>query len=123
MKIMDDNYDALLMEIGRHLRKGEGICEIHTDGRWNGRGVRTFGVNWAAIGTTVPEETLKRAQELMHAAQVAQWLNDLRLDVQYSEEPTMTTAEFMELRRDLREMIADGKWDELTEMVKEWEVQ
>lgn len=70
-----------------------------------------WGVNWAAIGTASPEETMKFASDLQEAAMIAEKLTKFEIIEDYSLEEKMITKEnYQEQLESLKENFNDDDY-------------
>lgn len=78
VKINKDRYNALRWAINYSLRdKDMDVCENNPcfDDKLE------WSVNWCALGNTSPAETVRFAEDLQKAAEMADALNEMRLEV------------------------------------------
>ncbi len=89
-----------------------GIKVYDMNGCHFGKEPMKFGVNWAALGTTAPEETLKYANSLAIASSIASVLTNAQIEVDYSEEVSLTEdeyAEYLEIIECMRKEFSKGR--------------
>ena len=80
MKTTDYRYDAMMTAIRKWSWKKD--FEIFSLSTYGNEPMR-FGVNWSAIGTVDAEDTRAFIENLEEAADVAEFLTDLKITVEY----------------------------------------
>ena len=110
VKINKDRYNALRWAINYSLKdKDMDICEISScfDEKLE------WGVNWCALGATTPAETVRFAEDLQKAAETADALNEMMLEVTWEGDEALNKLieeNMKEARRrytNFKKMVAD----------------
>lgn len=113
MSIMvnEDRYNALKSALQRAT--GESITIYEMNSSFNDKNL-SWGVNWSALGTQNPQDTLNFAEELKDAAAMAKALNDMDLELVWEDDPALeyveaiySREEAIQLYRTLQERIYD----------------
>ena len=80
-----------------------------------------WGVNWYAIGTATPEDTIEFARQITKASEFAKKLTELELVVDHElEDEIITDNDAYEAERDrLEEMFDNEDYDAVIEWMKE----
>lgn len=94
MKLSYTEYEVINSALMGAFGRGIKVCDMN--GCKFGKEPMKFGVNWAALGTTAPEESMEYARDLTIAAHIAFVLTNAQIEVDYSEEVSLTEDEYAE---------------------------
>lgn len=90
MKISKTAYQALTEALRIYQIKSQTHATVHEDFCMGGP--RTWNVNFCAPGHMTPEEARSFANEINHAALIAEALNSMKLEVLHEESTYITDA-------------------------------
>lgn len=86
-KINKDRYNALRWAVAYALKDMD--VELYENGTVFGSGILRWDVNWCALGDKTPAEAVKFAEDLNRAADMAEALNEMNLEMVWDDDEAL----------------------------------
>lgn len=116
VKVNIDRYNSLILAVAYALKDMDvDLCEYGTD---SCGGTLRWDVNWSALGSKTPAEAVKFAEDLRVAANMAEALNDMHMEMVWENDEALNSL-IAEDREEASRRLMNFKWkivDQLTEI-------
>lgn len=89
IKINKDRYNALRWAVAYALKDMD--VNLYENGTDFGSGVLRWDVNWSALGDKTPAEAVKFAEDLNRAADMAEALNEMNLEMLWDDDEALNS--------------------------------